>query len=65
MPRERKSLVSEHASLRVICRDDMNTVCCPSDWDFNKAPLYRLKIPTSLLVGSSCKNAGVYDVHLR
>ena len=28
-----ENLVSEHASLRVICRDDMNTVRRPSDRD--------------------------------
>ena len=27
--------VSEHAFLRVICRDDMKTVCRPSDWGVN------------------------------
>ena len=30
--------VSEHAFLRVICRDDMKTVRRPSDWDVNLSP---------------------------
>ena len=32
----KEDLVSEHTSLRVICRDDMNTVHHPSDRKANK-----------------------------
>ena len=37
----RKSFVSEHVPLRVICWDDMSTVTCPSDWDINRTLLCR------------------------
>ena len=52
MPAE-ENLVSEHTSLHVICRDDMNTMRRPSDRDINWRPpvqdshsLCRLKITT-------------------
>ena len=63
----RISLVSEHASLCVICRDDTSTFRHPLDQDVNSrspvqgnSPHVQVKNPTSvskrLLVGSSCKN---------
>ena len=51
-----ENLVSEHASLHVICRNDMNTVRRPTDQDVNwrppvqgQSPLCRLKNPTSVI----------------
>ena len=72
-------LVSEHASPCFICRDDINTVRIPSDQDVNWRPTVQGQSPPvqieepyfgnlikQLLValGSSCKNTGVYNVHL-
>ena len=34
----KENLVSEQASLRVFCRDDMKTVCHPSDQNLNWTP---------------------------
>ena len=42
---DEKSLVSEHAPLRVIDRGDINTVRRPSDRDGNWSPVCRLKNP--------------------
>ena len=44
-----EKLVSEHASLHVICRDDMNKVRCPSDWYVNwKAPVQGQSSPVQV-----------------
>ena len=34
----KENLVYQHASLRVICRDDMNSVRSPLDWDVTWRP---------------------------
>ena len=56
----KKNLVSEYASLRVICRDDMNTVRRPSDQDVNLRPPVQGQSPPVQVKEPYIGNLNVY-----
>ena len=53
----------EHVSIRVICRDDMNTVRHPSERDVRRMPSVQNR--TSVTCRLILQNTRVYNVHIR